>query len=95
MDRRIAVTVDSDGSFDIWTIPTCPNKLLSLIKEQVGGYIEVVPLRDSLALVLNEDGKLRNLPANPIATNIAQESEAICQGDYIAGAAVLIPMRWL
>lgn len=93
--EELAATVRVDGAFDIWTIPQRCQTLVSRLQEEVGGYIEVVPLKDSMALVLNADAKLSNVPANLIATAIAHDSEAISSGDYVAGAVVLIPIRHL
>ncbi len=92
---QTAATIRADGALDIWTIPLRCQTLVTRLQEEVGGYIEVVPLKDSMALVLNADAKLSNVPANLIATAIAHDSEAISSGDYVAGAAVLIPMRHL
>lgn len=35
---------------------------LKALQEYVGGYIEVVPLTEQLALICNEEGKLLGLP---------------------------------
>ena len=40
-----------------------PNELEAL-QEYVGGYIEVVQLADNALLIVNEEGKLMNLPLN-------------------------------
>ena len=40
-----------------------PNELHAL-QEVVGGYIECIPFLDKYDLVLNEEGKLNNLPPN-------------------------------
>lgn len=38
------------------------------LKEFVGGYIEIVPINDHEIMVVNEEGKLNNLPVNHIAS---------------------------
>jgi hypothetical protein len=56
----------------------------------VGGYIEIIEPRgktESL-LVLNEDGKLRGLPLNPLATRILVEAGGI-PGDVVVGDCLL------
>ena len=61
---------------------------LEELKGFVGGYIECVSLNDHQVLVLNEDGKLMNLPYNNIATevyNIAFQPNR----DVIVGDALL------
>lgn len=40
-----------------------PNTLDAL-QRTVGGYIEVVPLRPDLVMIVNEEGKLRQMEAN-------------------------------
>ena len=61
---------------------------LEELKGFVGGYIEFVSLNDHQVLVVNEDGKLMNLPYNHIATevyNIAFQPNR----DVIVGDALL------
>lgn len=43
---------------------------LEELKEFVGGYIECVFLNDHQVLVVNDDGKLLNLPYNTLATEV-------------------------
>lgn len=65
---------------------------LSLAAKQklVGGYIEVVTLNDDgMVLVINEEGKLREMERNDEATKLALNNQAIFEGDYIAGDAIL------
>ncbi|MCR4712277.1 MAG: DUF3846 domain-containing protein [Clostridia bacterium] len=57
-----------------------PNELCSFQKA-VGGYVEVVSLRPDLAMIVNEEGKLRGLPKNFWMEVI---------GDYIVGTAVFV-----
>ena len=40
------------------------------LREIVGGYIEIVRLPDNRIMVVNEEGKLYNLPKNVQATHI-------------------------
>lgn len=57
---------------------------LQQLQRVVGGYIEVVGTRDGLGLlIVNEEGRLRQLPPNPVASVIA--------GRLIVGTAVLVP----
>lgn len=51
----------------------------------VGGYIEIVNLRNGQYMVTNEEGKLCGLPYNEMATYVARMNGAICQTDYIVG----------
>ena len=37
---------------------------LSVFKDLVGGYIEVVRMEDDILLIVNEEGKMQGLPPN-------------------------------
>jgi hypothetical protein len=53
----------------------------------VGGWLECVHLPDGRLMWVNEEGKLRGLPSNALATLLAR---AVLQpSDYIAGTAVV------
>lgn len=56
---------------------------LEELQSIVGGYIEIVNLRDGRLICLNEEGKLYNLPYNTKATNILRA--AFCTSDFIVG----------
>lgn len=43
---------------------------LEELQKFVGGYIEVVRLHDNRIMVVNEEGKCRNLPINIAATQL-------------------------
>ena len=49
----------------------------------VGGYIEIIHLRDGRLMVINEEGKLKALLLNETATALARG--AIFPDDYVAG----------
>ena len=46
---------------------------LEELQKIVGGYIEIVNLNEEYIMVVNEEGKLLGLPANPSATIIARQ----------------------
>lgn len=52
-------------------------------------YLEVVYLKNNKIMIIDEEGKLKNLPFNKIATEIAHKDEAIYDVDYIAGNVVI------
>lgn len=54
----------------------------------VGGYIEVLHMKDDLIMVIIEDGKLR-CNFNRFASVIAQIKGAISRDDYICGNALV------
>ena len=49
--------------FKAWTARAIDGSLASL-QQLVDGYIECIPLRDDLVLIVNEEGKLRGLAPN-------------------------------
>ena len=50
-------------------------KYLSLeqLQKAVGGYIEIVNVDDDKILIINEEGKLEDLPVNTMATSLYQQ----------------------
>ena len=57
----------------------------------VGGLIEIIDTPDGKQImVLNEEGKLEDLPFNMIATGIAVKDFGLV-GDYIAGDVLVCP----
>lgn len=56
---------------------------LGELQKIVGGYIEIVSLLDNEIMVINEEGKLSDLPINENATEIYNEVDGFY--DYIAG----------
>ncbi len=54
----------------------------------VGGYIEGVTLRNGHMLYINEEGKLKGLPVNDVATDLARD--VLSPWDVIVGDAVLV-----
>ena len=64
---------------------------LKKLQDLVGGYIEVVDLGRRRVLIINEEGKLKHLPENRVATGIMYRykgEENVMPGDYIAGNAI-------
>ena len=68
---------------------------LKELQYHVGGYIELVHLNDNQFLVVNEEGKLHNLPINEKATDLAHAAHCIFASDYIVGDAVIIGQNLL
>lgn len=84
------IIIKSDGS-QIEVSPKDGERFtLEELQGHVGGYIEIINLSADKALVINEEGKLLNLPLNQKATALAQFCGAIFPSDYIVGDAVVI-----
>ena len=62
---------------------------LEELQVYVGGYIQVINLGRSEVMVINEEGKLKNLPTNGEASFIAHMRKAIFTFDRIVGNAVV------
>jgi hypothetical protein len=62
---------------------------LEELQGYVEGYIQIVNLSKSEVLVINEEGKLKNLPLNKEATFICKFRNAIFANDCIVGNALL------
>ena len=77
------------------TVPMRDNLLLAKMRALIGGSLEIVPLKGRRYLVLNQEGKLYNLPPNPLATKLAHNAQSIPSYDYIAGDAVIVPASLL
>lgn len=62
---------------------------LEELQEHVGGYIEIIRLANKYLMVVNEEGKLLNMPFNSEATDIARQHKAIYPNDMIVGNALV------
>lgn len=60
---------------------------LEELQEFVGGYIEIIDLFDGTLMVINEEGKLKDLPFNIPATLIYSKKYGM--QDYIVGNALV------
>lgn len=84
----MAVIYKSNGEV-IETSPKNGNDFsLKELKEIVGGYIEIVNLGDNY-MVVNEEGKLLDLPLNSEATTLYMLIANI--NDYIVGDVLVCP----
>lgn len=89
-DIRKNIIIKSDGS-QIEVSPKDGQRFtLEELQGYVGGYIEIIDLPTNKALIINEEGKLLDLPLNQKATALAQFCKAIFPSDYIVGDAVVI-----
>ena len=58
---------------------------LKALQDLVGGYIEPVRLSGGICMIVNEEGKLQNLPVNQTATDLSA-----AYNDVIVGNAILL-----
>lgn len=63
---------------------------LEELQGYVGGYIELVYLRDGRIMVVNEEGKIEGLPPNQIATEIYGNPN-----DYVVGNVLVTDPKFI
>ena len=68
---------------------------LKAAQEFVGGYVEGITFPNGDYLIINEEGKLMNLPLNPEATTLwratfTKDKYAFGYDDFVVGPAILI-----
>lgn len=86
-NKRYVIIIRSDGEVakKLWL----PEMGLLELQELVGGYIETAPAdSEGFLLIVNDEGKLFDLPRNKKATRLLPKF--IQKKDYIAGTAVLM-----
>jgi len=64
-----------------------PPYTLEQLQEQVGGYIQSVPLYDDIIMIVNEEGKLQNLLPNLRASMVFRMVTKV--RDIICGKAII------
>ena len=68
---------------------------LKAAQEFVGGYVEGITFPNGDYLIINEEGKLKNLPLNVEATKLwratfTKDKYAFGYDDFVVGPAILI-----
>lgn len=90
MERLNRTIIKTDGELVKYAPHSGAHYELGELQSIVGGQIQAIDLHDGRFLVCNEEGKLNGLPYNSTATDIAQDSNAIFENDYIVGDAIII-----
>jgi hypothetical protein len=52
--------------------------------------LEIINLQDGKCMLIDEEGKLKKLALNQVATDLAHTIEAIYPSDYIVGNVIII-----
>ena len=82
----LALTLSADGAVAQWTFTDAAD-----IEAFVDGSIEELPLEGSLVLLFNDDGLMRGLTHNAVATALVRGLGAgYSEDDTIAGDAVIV-----
>lgn len=74
----------------------CPDEefqRLAWVQSKVGGHVQWLPMGNDASLFVNEDGKILGLRPNRFASEMCWLRSMIHDGDYIAGAAVVLGRR--
>lgn len=83
----MAIVIKTDGTKD--ALQPKDNKVFTLeeLKSVVGVYIEIVQLTEDYLMVINEEGKLLDLPINVVATRVYRASRNT--DDFIVGNVLI------
>lgn len=86
----MAIKLPAKGCY--WDCQPKNGKVFTLeeLQDIVGGYIEILYFKDGRMMVLNEEGKLKELRINLEATRIARDNHLIFSWDYIVGTVLLV-----
>jgi hypothetical protein len=93
--RTRATLIKADGQ-TIEVLPEGKTFSLKELQALVGGYIEMISLNNGTVMVLNEEGKLQDLPFNESATAMAHNcGSGIATSDYLVGNVLVCPSKLL
>ena len=89
--KRQAYILKTDGS----KVPCSPKNgrdfHLEELKDAIGGgWIEIVYLKQRLLMVIDEEGKLKQLPLNYAATKLYNNSSDVIVGDALVCSSSMI-----
>lgn len=83
----LALHLRADGTHEFFEYDPRDAGCLALLQEKVGGWLEVAPTADrNLAMYCHEEGKIRGLPPNVLATAFLEPGNP----DVIMGDVVLV-----
>lgn len=84
MKYTVYKTDDSQHQFDAEKLD------LQTMQKVVGGLIEIINLQNGYIMIVNEEGKLNNLPINIQASIIFQHALNVTD-DFIVGDVIVAP----
>lgn len=87
-EKRYAVIITTGGELINTTPKNGTDFSLKELHEFVGGYIEILRMGGHLIMVINEEGKLLDLPLNKTATEIFWGNTGNTS-DYIVGNVLI------
>lgn len=84
------ILITTDGTRKKVSIETFDQARQLVCNYQYNSSAQIIVLTDGTFMVIDEDGKLKNLEINEIATEIAHESNSIYPSDYIVGDVLIV-----
>ena len=82
--------ITTDGKKRKVTINTFDEARQIVCNYQYNSPAEIIVLMDGSFILIDEEGKLKKLDLNQVATNIAHENNCIYPSDYIVGDVLYI-----
>ena len=86
----IVILITTDGSKEKKTIKTFEEARQLVCSYKHNSPAEVIVLADGTFILMDEEGKLKNLKVNELATEIAHENNSIYPSDCIVGDVLLV-----
>ena len=82
--------ITTDGSRKKINIKSFDEARQLVCNYQYNSSAEIVVLMDGSFILIDEEGKLKNLPINVVATDIAYENNCLYPSDYIVGDVLVV-----
>lgn len=82
--------ITTEGDIKKVNIKTFKDAKHFVSKEHYESLIEILTMSDGRLMLLDEEGKLKELPFNEEATRRAKEDNLIFPSDYIAGNVIIV-----
>jgi len=84
------ILITTDGVRKKVNIETFDEARQLVCNYQYNSLAEIVVMSDGTFIVIDEEGKLKNLEINKVATQIAHDNNCIYPSDYIVGDVLLV-----
>ena len=84
------ILITTDGKKSKVNIKTFDQARQLVCNYQYSSSAEIIVLNDGTFIVIDEEGKLKKLPKNDLATEIAHENNSIYPSDFIVGDVLIV-----
>jgi len=84
------ILITTDGKKSKVNINTFDEARKLVCNSKYNSPAEIIVMLDGTFIVIDEEGKLKNLEINEVATEIAHENNSIYPSDYIVGDVLLV-----